>query len=105
MRPGSQRVLLLEPQASSPTVRGDDGVIRVLQQSEAGWTHGGRGYLVEALAPGRATVTSGDAEWHIEVRGGRPAPEQTRDDTDSGWGESDSGMSQRWWEEQRPPHW
>ncbi|WP_106298626.1 hypothetical protein [Knoellia remsis] len=32
--------------------------------------------------------------------------EQTRDDTDAGWGEaSDDEASARWLEENRPPHW
>ncbi|MEO7070369.1 MAG: hypothetical protein ABI131_07750 [Nostocoides sp.] len=36
----------------------------------------------------------------------RPRPEQTRDDTDAGWGErrAESGHD-RWLREQRPPHW
>jgi hypothetical protein len=34
------------------------------------------------------------------------APEQTRDDTDAGWGELfDSSAHDRWLQEQRPPHW
>jgi hypothetical protein len=36
----------------------------------------------------------------------RRAPEQTKDDTDAGWGEySDRAAHDRWLEEQRPPHW
>ena len=34
------------------------------------------------------------------------APEQTRDDTDAGWGEyADTSAHDRWLQEQRPPHW
>jgi hypothetical protein len=34
------------------------------------------------------------------------APEQTRDDTDAGWGELfDASAHDRWLQEQRPPHW
>lgn len=34
------------------------------------------------------------------------APEQTRDDTDVGWGEvPDESAHDRWLQEQRPPHW
>jgi hypothetical protein len=34
------------------------------------------------------------------------AVDQTRDDTDAGWGEySDRGAHDRWLQEQRPPHW
>ncbi|SES45887.1 AAA domain-containing protein [Pedococcus cremeus] len=39
-------------------------------------------------------------------RKSKRAPEQTRDDTDAGWGELfDSSAHDRWLEEQRPPHW
>lgn len=36
-----------------------------------------------------------------------PAPEQTRDDTDEGWGEvpGRDGGHDDWLREQRPPHW
>ena len=36
----------------------------------------------------------------------RRVPDQTRDDTDAGWGEHDEGSARdRWLQEQRPPHW
>jgi hypothetical protein len=36
----------------------------------------------------------------------RSAPEQTRDDTDAGWGERpDQDAQDDWLREQRPPHW
>jgi len=36
----------------------------------------------------------------------RSKPEQTRDDTDAGWGEqSGEGSHDQWLQEQRPPHW
>lgn len=36
----------------------------------------------------------------------RSGLEQTRDDTDAGWGEwRDESEHERWLEEQRPPHW
>ncbi|MEP7017018.1 MAG: AAA domain-containing protein, partial [Actinomycetota bacterium] len=36
----------------------------------------------------------------------RSKPEQTRDDTDAGWGEQSSeGSHDQWLQEQRPPHW
>lgn len=36
----------------------------------------------------------------------RTRPEQTRDDTDRGWGERpDEDKHDRWLREQRPPHW
>lgn len=39
------------------------------------------------------------------ARRGRRRPEQTRDDTDAGWGEGAGGRSEEWYREQRPPHW
>ena len=53
----------------------------------------------------------GAASPPVETAGGRrPAarvcPEQTRDDTDAGWGElPDEHAHDRWLHEQRPPHW
>ncbi|WP_168581190.1 hypothetical protein [Gephyromycinifex aptenodytis] len=39
-------------------------------------------------------------------RGVRSGPEQTRDDTDAGWGEwREESEHERWLQEQRPPHW
>lgn len=36
----------------------------------------------------------------------RPTPEQTKDDTDRGWGERpDEDAHDRWLQKQRPPHW
>ncbi len=40
----------------------------------------------------------------------RGAPEQTKDDTDVGWGETTDPQAardehERWLQEQRPPHW
>lgn len=36
----------------------------------------------------------------------RPAVEQTKDDTDEGWGEpGEDDASARWLRENRPPHW
>lgn len=33
-------------------------------------------------------------------------PEQTRDDTDDGWGSSGrDGAADEWYERERPPHW
>lgn len=105
MRPGSHRLLLLDGAAARPTVEGETGVVQLGEETQSVRADGRRGYLVQAVGRGRATVRSGDTQWHIEVRGASRKPEQTRDDTDSGWGEDASGRSQRWWEEQRPPHW
>lgn len=46
----------------------------------------------------------------VEPRRGPPPrrrrPEQTRDDTDRGWGERpDEDEHEHWLQEQRPPHW
>jgi hypothetical protein len=39
-------------------------------------------------------------------RKAKRAPEQTKDDTDEGWGEyGDGSAHDRWLHEQRPPHW
>ncbi|KAB7743464.1 hypothetical protein GA707_12635 [Nostocoides sp. F2B08] len=104
MRPGSQRVLVLDRAAPAPTVVGDDGVVEVDSEG-AGSPAGPRRLRLQAVGSGRVTIRSGDAEWHVEVRRATGPPEQTRDDTDQGWGDGDAGRSQRWWEEQRPPHW
>jgi len=41
---------------------------------------------------------------HVPVS--RSTLEQTRDDTDAGWGERpDEDAQDRWWRDQRPPHW
>lgn len=48
----------------------------------------------------------GAAEDAQPSSGRRRPPEQTRDDTDAGWGEyADRSAHDRWLEEQRPPHW
>lgn len=39
------------------------------------------------------------------VSEGEGALDQTRDDTDAGWGERPQDRTDRWWREQRPPHW
>ena len=104
MRPGSRRALAIDAGASPVTVLGDDGVVEVHPEADE-VEPGLRRFILVAIGRGRVTIRSGDAEWHFEVRGASHRPEQTRDDTDTGWGESDPGMSQRWWEEQRPPHW
>jgi hypothetical protein len=103
MRPGSQRLLVLGATEPAPTISGESTVVglEALEPDDAA----GRRYRVTALERGRTTITSGEATWHIDVRGAPSPPAQTRDDTDSGWGERDSARSQRWWEEQRPPHW
>lgn len=45
-------------------------------------------------------------EGHTSPRVPRRPPEQTRDDTDIGWGErGDESEHERWLLEQRPPHW
>lgn len=104
MRPGSQRALLVDKAMPPPRIVGEDGVVEV-DTEVAGAPDGPRRLSLRAVRPGHVTIRSGDAEWHIEIRGAAQRPEQTRDDTDHGWGDADSGRSQQWWEEQRPPHW
>lgn len=103
MRPGSVRALLIPAELGEPDVSGP------VQVTPEGSGHdcsaGFWRYRVEAVERGSAVITAGQARWSIEVRGARQAPEQTRDDTDTGWGERDSGHSATWWKEQRPPHW
>lgn len=88
------------PQAEGPVALVPDGSVRDERSGTV------RRYRLEAVAVGTATVRWGETQWRIEVRGvARPA-EQTRDDTDEGWGgAAGSGHSGTWWEEQRPPHW
>ena len=114
MRPGSVRHLLVPIELGEPSV---SGPVQVTSEARGGsvqdaWTDetkaeamGERRYRVEALRRGGAVPTAGPASWSIAVRGTRNVPEQTRDDTDAGWGERGSGHPRTWWEEQRPPHW
>ena len=84
-----------------------DGPVTLVPEESGHDHHSGtvHRYRLQALAAGSATVTLGASQWRIEVRGvARPA-EQTRDDTDEGWGATGPGHSRSWWEEQRPPHW
>ncbi len=56
----------------------------------------------QARAASRRTAASGGSL----RRRPKKAPEQTKDDTDAGWGELfDSSEHDRWLQEQRPPHW
>jgi hypothetical protein len=46
-----------------------------------------------------------DEEREVQLEDGEPMlPEQTRDDTDRGWGEH-AGGNDDWLIEERPPHW
>ena len=59
--------------------------------------------LPESPADGQsdAAAQPGSGPPRVRVR-----PEQTRDDTDAGWGERpDEDGHDRWLREQRPPHW
>ena len=68
------------------------------------------GAVEEKQEPGREpefvpTPDEGARTRRVRGRKRRP-PEQTKDDTDAGWGEySDRAAHDRWLEEQRPPHW
>lgn len=114
MRPGSARWLLVPVELGEPVVSGPVGVTEEAPRLSAQEPQisapglpapGQRRYRVEAMGRGSAVITAGPARWSIEVRGARQVPEQTRDDTDAGWGERGSGHRRTWWEEQRPPHW
>ena len=59
----------------------------------------------ETLADQQPTAVGADDAEAAPARRRRP-PDQTRDDTDAGWGEyADRSAHDRWLEEQRPPHW
>jgi hypothetical protein len=46
-----------------------------------------------------------DGERVVELCDGEPIlPDQTRDDTDAGWGERPRDPSD-WYRDERPPHW
>jgi REase_MTES_1575/AAA domain/Protein of unknown function (DUF4011) len=46
------------------------------------------------------------ADTKLQVATTRSKPEQTRDDTDAGWGERpDQDSQEQWLRDQRPPHW
>jgi hypothetical protein len=52
------------------------------------------------------TAVNGPADSEPHVGTGGSKPEQTRDDTDAGWGERpNEGSHDQWLQEQRPPHW
>lgn len=63
-----------------------------------------------AIDPARATGLDGyDERGGDAAVSGRHTPrtvDQTKDDTDEGWGErGDAGAAARWLRENRPPHW
>jgi hypothetical protein len=54
----------------------------------------------------RPTEDEGARKRRLLRRKPKRAPEQTKDDTDAGWGEyRDGDAHDRWLHEQRPPHW
>lgn len=116
LRPGSTRLLVLGSDA--PVVPGEagpsadgaevswEGPVEVREQPTRPEEPAGmRRFAITACQRGAAVVRVGEMRWEFEIRGAGHTPEQTRDDTDAGWGESRSGHSRSWWEEQRPPHW
>ncbi|WP_156465268.1 hypothetical protein [Knoellia sp. Soil729] len=53
----------------------------------------------------RGAAAEGEAP-EVSARRTQRAVEQSRDDTDEGWGERGEGdASARWLRENRPPHW
>lgn len=105
MRTGSVRSLVVPDGRGVPEV--SDAAVRVVPEPDSlpGGAGSTRRFRVEALEPGPATIRLGRTEWGILVRGEPRGLDQTRDDTDEGWGDGGSGHSRTWWEEQRPPHW
>lgn len=114
MRPGSVRILVV-PAGAAASEGGEGaeagpevvGPVALVPEGSgrSGWAGAVRRYRVEALAPGQARIRVAQAQWQIDVRGPARPTEQTRDDTDEGWGDAQRGHSSTWWEEQRPPHW
>jgi hypothetical protein len=52
------------------------------------------------------TSDEGARQRRVRGRKAKRAPEQTKDDTDAGWGErTEMSAHDRWLQEQRPPHW
>lgn len=105
MRRGSTRHLVVPDGSQEPRVSGVAVTLAPVDGARAEGTPSPRRYRVEAVETGRATIRLEESEWRVVVRGERRPVEQTRDDTDQGWGERRSGHSRSWWEEQRPPHW
>jgi hypothetical protein len=105
MRPGSVRSLVVPLGPDAPQVTAGP-VTLVAEEPDGGdWAGTVRRYRLEAQAVGTATIRMGEARWQVDIRGPARPAEQTRDDTDAGWGDAGSGHSRDWWEEQRPPHW
>jgi len=105
MRPGSVRRLVLPATYEERPIA--TGAVRIAAECDTGVDAAGvvTRYRVEALESGTGTIEAGRATWRIEVRSGPTQPEQTRDDTDAGWGERRAEHTSQWWQEQRPPHW
>jgi len=58
------------------------------------------------VAPSQQPADTRPADTKPHVGAAVPKPEQTRDDTDAGWGERPHEDAQdQWLREQRPPHW
>lgn len=105
MRPGSVRTLLILVGSEGPEAAGPVRVEGPLTDEASRMSGALRRYRVVAVERGSASVTVGETTWSFEVRGPRLVPDQTSDDTDAGWGESHSGHTRAFWDEQRPPHW
>lgn len=55
---------------------------------------------------GQERAAAGETERRGGGRHTRPQVDQTKDDTDEGWGDpGDDDASARWLRENRPPHW
>ena len=104
MRPGACRVLALTPD-DAPEAESAVQVEGPLRATEIDTPGEGRRLRIEATGRGPGSVSLAGMRWDFVVRGAAHTPEQTRDDTDAGWGESRSGHSDAFWTEQRPPHW
>jgi hypothetical protein len=105
MPPGSVRSLVVPAQGAQPRVVQGPVALTSVDPAAPDAAGAARRYRLEALAAGGATVECGAARWHLLIRGAAEPPEQTRDDTGTGWGDDAHGIPRTWWEDQRPPHW
>ena len=90
---------------SDGTDSGDEGTPEPSDEASSGQPGGSGEASGPATASGSGETRSAGGAGRAKRRT-RHTPEQTRDDTDAGWGEwSDGDAHERWLREQRPPHW
>ncbi|WP_404384868.1 hypothetical protein LL946_03635 [Knoellia locipacati] len=89
----------VEPEAQPSAERSAHG-------ADAGQADAADAEAGEAEVRERATPESEARKPEVSGRHTAPKMEQTKDDTDEGWGEpGDDDAAARWLRENRPPHW